>query len=217
MKTLPVIAALLLTSNLAQALPTKWELLNDNMTVVGTFMLDIDTQTTSNAAISGDLGYYTSPSTFTFLNGNGFVGGYPVNNYFKFFSSEAGKVYTDDFGNGEYNQIRVNDSAMDIGTLGTLVPGGGLYNAFIHEIYNFDSVSVSCSYYEDLYDQDGNYIGQGPCAFYDSYASFNIESGYWYEGYFLRSAPAVGDVPIPATGYLMVLGLAGLVASKRKG
>jgi hypothetical protein len=216
MKKLPVFAALLFASNLAHAIPTTWELLNYDMNVVGSFLLDIDTQTTSNANISGDMGYYTISSTFNFLNSNGFVGGYPVNNYFKFFSTEAGKVYTDDFGNGEYNQIRVNDSAIDIGTLGTLVPGGGLYDAYIHEIYNFDEISVYCSYYEELYDDEGNYIGQGGCGWYDSYANYNIENGYWYDGYYLRSAPAVGDVPIAATGWLMVLGLAGMGISRRQ-
>jgi hypothetical protein len=216
MNTLPTAAALLLASNLAQAVPMTWELLNNNMDVVGTFMLDSDTQTTSNASISGDLGYYTISSTFTFLNSSGFVGGYPVNNYFKFFSAEAGKVYTDDFGNGEYNQIRVNDSAIDIGTLGTLAPGGGLYDAYIHEIYNFDEISVYCSYYEELYDDEGNYIGQGGCGWYDSYANYNIESGYWYDGFYLRSAPVVGAVPIAPTGWLVLLGLAGLHLSRRQ-
>jgi hypothetical protein len=217
MNKLPAVAALLLTSNLAHAIPTTWELLNDYMDVVGTFVLDIDAQTTSNASISGGMGHYTISSTFTFLNSNGFVGGYPVNNYFKFFSTEAGMVYTDDFGNGEYNQIRVNDSAIDIGTLGTLVSGGGLYDAFVHEIYNFDEISVYCSYLEEIYDDEGNYIGQGPCGYYDSYANYNIESGSWYDGYYLRSAPEVNAVPIVATGWLMMLGLACMGISRRQG
>jgi hypothetical protein len=215
MKKLPALAALLLTSNLAHAIPTTWELLNSSMDVVGSFSLDIDTQTTSNASISGDMGHYTISSTFTFLNSSGYVGGYPVNNYFKFFSTEAGKVYTSDFGNGEYNQIRVNDSAMDIGTLGVLLPGG-LYEAFIHEIYNFDEISVYCSYFEEIYDDEGNYIGQGPCGFYDSYANYNNESGYWYDGFYLRSAAVVSPVPIAATGWLTLLGLAALGINRRQ-
>lgn len=143
------------------------------------------------------------------------MGGYPVNNYFKFFSTEAGKVYTDNFGNGEYNQIIVNDSAIDIGTLGVLVPGGGLYEAFIHEIYNFDEISVYCSYYEEIYDDEGNYIGEGPCGFYDNYANYNIESGYWYDGYYLRSTPVVEDVPVAPTAWLLSLALAGVGVSRR--
>jgi hypothetical protein len=216
MKKLPVIAALLLTSNLAHAIPTTWELLNNSLYLVGTFQLDIDTQTTSNAQITGEIGYYTISSSFTFLNSSTFVGGYPVNNYLKFFSTEAGKVYRNDFGGGEYSEIRANDAAIDIGTLGVLVPGGGLYDAYIHEIYNFDETNVYCSYYEEIYDDEGNYIGQGACAFYDYYANYNNESGYWYEGYYLRSAPVVGDVPIPATAWLLSLGLAGLGVSRRQ-
>lgn len=217
MRKLPAIAALFLTTNLAHAIPTTWELLNNNMDVVGTFMLDIDTQTTSNPQINGEIGFYSISSTFTFLNGSTYVGGYPVNNYMKFFSTEAGKVFRTDFGGGEYSEIRVNDSAIDIGTLGVLVPGGGLYDAFIHEIYNFDEISVYCSYYDEIYDDEGNYIGQGGCAYYDSYASYNNENGYWYEGYYLRSAPPVGTVPVAATGWLMLLGLAGLALGRRPG
>jgi hypothetical protein len=216
MKKLPAIAALILTSNLAHAIPTTWELLNNNMDVVGTFQLDIATETTSNAQISGEIGFYTISSSFTFLNSSTYVGGYPVNNYMKFFSTEAGKVYRSDFGGGEYSEIRVNDAAIDIGTLGVLVPGGGLYDAYIHEIYNFDETSSYCAYYEEIYDDEGNY-SQGPCVYYDQYSSYNNESGYWYEGYYLRSAAVVGVVPGAATGWLMLLGLAGLGISRRQG
>lgn len=216
MKKLPVIAAaLLFTPALAQAVPTTWELLNSNLDIVGTFLLDIDTQTTSNANINGDLGNYTISSTFTFLNSSGYVGGYPVNNYFKFFSVEAGKVYRTDFGPDEYSEIRVNDSAMDIGTLGMLVPDGTLYDAYIHEIYNFDETYGYCLYYEEIYDDEGNYIGDGPCAFRDSYSDFNIENGYWYDGFYLRGVPAVADVPIAPTVWLMSIALAGLGVSRR--
>ena len=217
MNTLPTAAALLLASNLAQAVPMTWELLNNSMDVVGTFMLDIDTQTTSNAQISGALGFYTIPSSFTFLNNPTSVGPYPVNTYMKFFSTAAGQVYRTDFGNGEYSEVRINDSAIDIGVTGVLAVGGGLYDAYISEIYNFDETSVYCISYDEIYDDDGNYIGQGPCNFYDQYGSYNIESGYSYEGYYLRSAPAVGAVPIAATGWLMLLGLAGLGLGRRQG
>lgn len=201
---------------MAHAAPTTWELLDGQLNVVGTFLLDLDTETTSNAEISGQIGHYTISSSFTFLNASGFVGPYPVANYFKFFSIEAGKEYTDDLGGGEYHQIRVNDSAIDIGTLGVLVPGGGLYEAYIHEIYNYDEISVLCSYYEEIFDDEGNYIGQGPCVLYDTFASYNIESGYWYEGYYLRSsaAPAVAGVPLPATAWLLPLLLAGVGARR---
>lgn len=217
MKKFPVIAALLLGSNLAHAIPTTWELLNGNMDVVGTFLLDTDTQSTSNAQISGEIGFYTISSSFTFLNSSTYVGGYPVNNYLKFFSTQAGQVYTTDFGGGEYSEIRVNDAAIDIGTLGVLVPGGGLYDAYIHEIYNFDETSSFCAYYDEIYDDEGNYIGQGSCAYFDQYASYNNESGYWYEGYYLRSAPAVGAVPVSATAWLVLLGLAGMGIERRSG
>jgi len=209
-------AAVLLISNMAHAEPTSWELLDDQFNVVGSFLLDIETKAISNANINGRLGSYTIPSSFTFLNSSGSVGPYPVTNYFKFFSVEAGKVYTQDLGGGEYHQVRVNDSAIDIGTLGVLVPGGGLYEAFIHEIYNFDEISVYCAYYEEIYDDQGNYIGQGPCILYDTFASYNIENGDWYEGYYLRSAsaPAVADVPLPATTWLLPLLLAGVGARR---
>lgn len=208
MKRMPVVAlALSLTPALSQAVPITWELLDPGLAVVGTFELDMGTQTTSNAHINGDLGLYTISSTFTYLNTTTYVGGYPVNNYFKFFSTQAGSVYREDYGGGEYYELRVNDSAMDIGTLGVLKADGSLHDAFIHEIYNFDETYTYCSYYEELYDSEGNYIGDGPCAWYDSYGDYNVESGYWYDGYFLRSATAV---PVPATAWLFLSGLIGL-------
>lgn len=216
MKKLPTIAALVLASNLAHAVPTTWELLNYDMNIVGTFLLDLDTQTTSNAQIFGDLGVYTIPSSFTYINTPTSVGPYPVNNYMKFFSTVAGQVYRNDFGNGEYSEVRVNDSAIDIGATGSLVAGGGLYNAYINEIYNFDEVNVYCISYEEIYDDEGNYIGQGPCNFYDQVGSYNIESGYSYEGYYLRSTPLVADVPIASSAWLLLLGLAGLGVNRRQ-
>jgi len=209
-------AALLLASNLAHAVPTTWELLNYDMNLVGTFLLDLDTQTTSNAQIFGDLGVYTIPSSFTYINTPTSVGPYPVNNYMKFFSTVAGQVYRNDFGNGEYSEVRINDSAIDIGVTGALVVGGGLYNAYINEIHNFDEVNVYCISYEEIYDDEGNYIGQGPCNFYDQYGSYNIESGYSYEGYYLRSAPLVADVPIASSAWLLSLGLVGLGVGRRQ-
>jgi hypothetical protein len=202
-------ATLFLTSNLAHALPTSWELLNDNLDVVGTFLLDLDTQTTSDAQVFGDFGFYTISSTFTSLNTSAFVGPYAVTNYLKFFSTEAGKVYRSDYGGGEYNELRVNDSAMDIGTVGELKVGGGLYEAYVNEIYNYDEINVYCAYYEELYDDEGNYIGDGPCLDYYQDAYFNVDTGYWYEGFYLRSAPAVAEVAIAPTAWLMVLALSG--------
>lgn len=205
-----------LWSGMTHAVPTHWELLNENLDVVGTFLLDIDTQTTSDAHIFGDLSLYSIPSTFTSLNTNTFVGGYPVNNYLKFFSTEAGRVYREDYGDGEYTEIRVNDAAIDIGTAGVLVAGGGLYHAFIHEIYNYDEINVYCGYYEELYDDEGNYIGEGPCAFYYQDAYFNTEAGYWYDGFYLRSKVVTADVPIPSTAWLAAIGLAGYGASRKR-
>lgn len=210
MNTLPAIAALILTSNLAHAIPTTWQLLNNSMDVVGTFALDLDTQTTSNAQIFGDLGVYTIPTSFTYINTPTSLGPYLVNNYMKFFSTDTGQVYRNDFGNGEYSEVRINDSAIDIGATGVLVVGGGLYNAYINEIFNFDETNVYCTSYEEIYDDEGNWIGQGPCNSYNQDGSYNIESGYSYEGYYLRSAPVVADVPIAASGWLLLLGLAGL-------
>jgi hypothetical protein len=209
-------AACCFWSGLAHATPTPWELLNENLDVVGTFLLDIDTQTTSDAHISGELSLYSIPSTFTSLNTNTYVGTYPVNNYLKFFSTEAGEVYREGYGNGEYTEIRVNDSAIDIGTVGELVVGGGLYDAFINEIYNYDEIYVYCGYYEEIYDEEGNYIGEGPCAYYYQDAYFNTEAGYWYDGFYLRSAAVVADVPIPSTAWLTAIGLAAYGASRKR-
>ena len=215
MKSAPAFAAaVLLFSNMAHAEPTRWEVLDGQFNVVGSFMLDIETKAISNANINGRLGSYTIPSSFTFLNSSGSVGPYPVTNYFKFFSVEAGKVYTQDLGGGEYHQVKVNDSAFDIGTLGVLVPGGGLYEAFIQEIYNFDEISVYCAYFEEIYDDQGNYIGQGPCILYDTFASYNIENGDSYEGYYLRSASVVTEVPLPAMVWLLPILLAGVGARR---
>jgi hypothetical protein len=218
MKKISAIAAVcLLSSSVAHALPTTWEVLNDSMEVMGTFLLDINNQTTSSANISGDLGTYTiSSRTYIDVGGNEFVGPFAVKNYVNFFSSESGNVYRQDFGGGQYNQIRLNESAIEIGPAGgMLVPGGGLYAAFINEIYNYDETNVYCAFYEELYDPDtGEYIGDGPCAFYDSENYFNVESGYWYSG-FLRSVPATSDVPTPATGWLMLVGLIGFALSRK--
>ncbi len=207
----------LLGSSLAHATPTTWEVLNESLDVVGTFLLDLDTQTTSDAGISGDLGFYTISSTFTTLNANSFVGPYAVTNYLKFFSTEAGQVYRSDYGGGEYSEIRVNDSAMDIGTTGELKVGGGLYEAYIHEIYNYDEVNVYCAYYEEIYDDEGNYIGDGPCSYFYQDAYFNVESGYWYEGFYLRSAPVVAGIALPPTGWLLLMGLLGCGIGRIRG
>lgn len=215
-RILVCVATFFVTSGFAHALPTTWELLNDNMDVVGTFLLDIDTQSTSDAQIAGDLGSYTVSSTFTALNTGAYVGPYSVTNYFKFFSVEAGEVYRSDYGGGEYSEIRVNDSAIDIGTTGVLVPGGGLYAAYIHEIYNYDEINVYCGYYEELYDEEGNYIGDGPCVEYYQDAYFNTDAGYWYEGFYLRSLPLVADIPTPATAALLLMGLCGLGFGRQK-
>ena len=209
-------ATFLLVSGMANALPTTWELLNDSLGVVGTFQLDLDTQTTSDAHIYGDLGYYTISSSFTSLNTGSYVGPYAVTNYFKFFSTEAGKVYRNDYGGGEYNEIRINDSAIDIGALGELVVGGGLYEVYINEIYNFDETNVYCSYYEELYDDEGEYIGDGPCLDFYQDASYNNDSGYWYEGFYLRSAPVVADIPVAPTAWLMTMGLVGLGVTRKR-
>ncbi|MCB1706187.1 MAG: PEP-CTERM sorting domain-containing protein [Halioglobus sp.] len=215
-RILVCVATFFLAPGVAHAMPTPWELLNDNMDVVGTFLLDIDTQSTSDVAITGDLGVYTRSSTFTALNTSAYVGPYAVTNYFKFFSVEAGKVYRNDYGGGEYSEIRVNDSAMDIGTTGVLVPGGGLYAAYINEIYNYDEVNVYCGYYEELYDEEGNYIGDGPCVNYYQDAYFNTDAGYWYGGFYLRSQPVVADVPVPATALLLLAALCGLGIGRRR-
>lgn len=218
MKRLPVIAAaIMFSSNLAYAAPTTWELLNDGMDVMGTFLLDIGNQTTSAALLSGDLGFYTVSSR-TYVNSTNFVGPYTVNNYMNFFSTDSGKVFRSDYGGGEYSEIRVNESAIEIGTPGgVLAPGGGLYAVYINEIFNFDETNVYCSYYEEIYDPDtGEYIGEGGCAFYDSYTNYNTESGYWYGGY-LRSLPATAAVPLPPSGWLVLLGLAGMAVNRRSG
>lgn len=209
-------ATLLLCSGVVHAIPTTWALLNEDMTVMGTFSLDIDSQTTSDAQISGDLGFYTI-SSWTYLNAPGFVGPFAVNNFLKFFSPETGKVYHSDFGGGEYHQIKINDSTIEIGTLaGIMAPGGGVYEAIIHEIYNYDEVNVYCMDYAEIYDPDtGDYIGQGPCTNHGSEAYFNVESGYWYWGY-LRSLPQSTAVPTPATPWLMLLGLGALAYTRRK-
>ena len=205
-----VVATLLMTSSVAHAIPSTWELLNYNLDVVGTFELDIDTQSTRNARIYGEIGFYTISSTFNSLNTRSSVGPFLVNNSLKFFSTETGRVYRTDFGDGEYHEIRVNDSAIDIGTQDVLVPGGGLYEAYINEIYNYDDINVRCGYYIEIYDDDGNYVGQGPCAAFDQEVYYNLEAGNAYEGYYFRSAPEVTGVDVPSTGWLVLMGLAGL-------
>ncbi len=194
----------------AHAIPTTWELLFEDMAIRGTFLLDIDTESTSSANIGGDFGFYTVSSR-TYLNTGNFVGPFRVNNYMNFFSTETGQVYRTDYGDGQYNELKVNEVALEIGTMsGVLLPGGGLYQVYINEIYNYDETDVTCAYFDELYDPDtGEYIGQGACLYYDAYTNYNVDSGYWYGGY-LRSLPVTAEVPATATAWLLLLALFGL-------
>lgn len=208
-------AALFFASSSAHALPTKWQLLNDSMNVMGTFLLDIDNQSTSQASLSGDLAYYTISSR-TYLNAKEHIGPFSVNNYMNFFSTDSGTVYRSDYGGGEYSEIRVNEAALEIGTPNDLLkPDGAAYAVFINEIYNFDEINVYCSYYDEIYDPDtGDYIGNGACAQYASDSSYNIDSGYWYSG-FLRSLSVPTAVPAPSSFWLLLIGLLGLAGGRR--
>jgi len=207
------LVALFFSSTNTYAVPTKWQLLNDGMGVMGTFLLDIDNQSTSEAILSGDLAYYTVSSR-TYLNARGFVGPFSVNNYMNFFSTDSGTVYRNDYGGGEYSEIRINEAALEIGTPNdVLKPDGSTYAVFINEIYNYDEINVYCSYYDEIYDPDtGDYIGNGACAQYDSDGSYNIDSGYWYSG-FLRSLTVSTAVSAPSSLWLLLIGLFGLAVS----
>lgn len=211
-----VLAALLLSASLAHAMPTQWQLFNESMDLMGTFQLDIDTQTTSDADLNGESAHYTISSR-TFLNTNDFVGPFRVNNYINFFSTLSGTEFREDYGGGEYYEQKINEAAIEIGTMtGVLEPGGGTYAAYINEIYNYDESYVSCLYYEELYDPiTGDYIGDGDCLDFDSINYFNVDESYWYPG-FLRSAPVTSEVPILPTVWLTLIGLVGLGWTKTK-
>ena len=213
-----ITAALLLTSSLAQATPITWELLNGSMVSMGTFLLDIDNVSTSNASLTGDFGLYTISSR-TYLDSPQSLGPFTVNNYMNFFSAETGNVYRTDYGSGEYNEIRINEIAMEIGTVldALLVPDGTLYEVYINEIYNFDETNAHCAAYEEIIDPEtGEYTYTDTCLYSDISTDYNRDSGYWYSG-FLKSAPVTVEVPVPATAWLLLLSLLGLRTSLAKG
>jgi hypothetical protein len=168
--------------------------------------------------VLGDLGTYEIPS-FTFLDTADFIASEQVKDFILIFSPDTGSSYFTDFGGGQSSTIRINDSAIRIGTLhGSLSPTGGSFDVIIEEVLNFDESNTWCVAYVEYYDDiTGEYIQTDQCAWFDSQTYFNIDAGYWYYGVLssLDAAPG-GVAPQPPTTAILSLGLGALALVHRR-
>ncbi|MCP5144762.1 MAG: hypothetical protein H6978_08055 [Gammaproteobacteria bacterium] len=194
--------------------PLTWLLADDYGTSLGQFDLDFASPATSNVQLRGYYDFYSRPG-FVLLDTTDSVGPYRVNDFLSFFSPTTGNTYRQDYGNGEFNEIRVNESVIQIGTLTTpLESAGGVFEVAIREFYSFDEITQYCDYYEEIYDDEtGEVIATGPCASYSVEAYYNSESDDWYLGT-LTSTP-VSPVPLPPALPLL-LSVGGLWAAGRR-
>jgi hypothetical protein len=191
-----------------------WNLHDEYGYWMGAFDLDFSASTASNIAIFGQLGSYTKPS-FLFLGSPDHVGSETVHDYITFFSTESGNVYRTDYGGGEYHEVRVNESAIQIGTTAApLDPRGGEFAVIINEIYNYDEIYQICNYYEEYYDEStGEFLGTGPCGSFSGETSYNLDAGTSYYG--TLSSPVT--VPLPPAFAFIVGAVATLAPWIRRG
>lgn len=202
----------------AEAAPMNWSLTYDDDTVFG--QLDIDFAT---GAVSGSI-----PGMFgTYTQGHGWFGspssvaGLLVQDVIKLFDALSGQSWFTDYGDGSSYTYHLNEAAIEIGTIGTaLLPEGGRFAVMIREIINYDETTTYCSYYEDLYDDEGNYIGQGACLWTDSSSNYNLGDEFSYTGYLslepVAPPPPPAAVPLPAGVVLLGGGLIALAATRRR-
>jgi hypothetical protein len=213
---LPLLAALACSTS-ATAATVDWQLSTTEGAVLGTFTLDFATPAIINPVLSGFSGTYEIPS-FTFLGTPDVIGPETVQDFLLVFSSQTGSVFTTDYGSGEGQSIRVNELAMRIGTLGrALSPAGGVFPVIIEEVFNYDETYFYCGQYEEFYDDDtGDYIQTGNCLQQFSDTDFNLNTSDWYYGFVTSAGTPDGGVPLPPALALLVGGLAGLGALRRR-
>lgn len=198
----------------AQAGAVDWRLLSEEGADLGGLRLDFDLPRIEEVLIQGDLGLYTLPS-FAFLDTSDWVGPERVHDFLLAFSPETGRTYFQDYGGGESSTIRVNESAVQIGTLDRpLTRTGGRHRVIFNEVYNFDESYIYCIFHEELYDEEtGDYVQTGRCLQTWTDTSYNIDAGYWNYGWLVAAAvetPETAETPLPGAGAALVAGLAGL-------
>lgn len=220
MKTRAMIAALaaLTAAPMAQAMLLDWRLTSEYGTDMGGFKLDFAQPKVVAPRVHGDLGTYDIPS-FTFLDTTDYIAFEQVHDFILIFSSLTGTSYFTDYGGGASSSLRINDSAIRIGTIdGPLSPTGGSFNVIIEEVFSYDESYTWCSYYVEYYDDiTGEYIQTDQCAFFDTTSYFNIDSGYWYYGVLSSLDPVPGGVaPVPPTAAILSLGLGALALGRRR-
>jgi hypothetical protein len=210
-------AALALWGTAAAAAPLTWVLSLDDGTPFGS--VDIDTATGAiTGTISGMFGTY-SGSGSGHPGSPDMIGGYPVQDHFRLFDPVSGTTFFQDYGNGETYTHRVNEVAIEFGTLGAaLSPLRGTFAVIFREIVNYDESYTYCVWYEDLYDENGEWIGQGGCAMTDSYSYYNIGFDETYTGTMSPASPTPppAPVPLPAGAVLLAGGLLALAAVRRR-
>jgi hypothetical protein len=215
MKAFFVAGLIALWGQFASAAPTSWTLTYEDGSPLGWFNIDFETGAVSGSA-SGSYGTYSNLA-FGLLGTKDSINGSIVHDFFKFLDPASGTLFTDDYGDGTGMQFRLNEAAIEFGTLaGPLSPLGGTFQVMISEIYNYDEITIYCSLYEDLYDPvTGDYLGEGRCLQSSSYGNFNIGTVDSYIGY-LTYTPPVAAVPLPAGGMLLAGGLAALAVLRRR-
>lgn len=205
----------------AAAVQVDWELADEYGTSLGGFRLDFSDGSVSLLEINGWMGTYTIETTFVFLDTTDHLNGHEIQDFLLFFSPVTGTVYRDDYGGGEFFELRVNESAMRLGTLnGPLSIAGGTYDVVIAESYNYDETYAYCAYYEEIYDPEtGEYLGEGPCLYVYTDSYYNIEAGDTFYGT-LTGTPVGASAEVPAPGALGLLatgvGLLAVRAARRR-
>jgi hypothetical protein len=200
----------------ATAASIDWQLSALDGTVLGTFTLDFAPPALRNPLIQGFAETYDIPS-FTFLGSPDTIAGETVQDYLLIFSSVTGQVFTTEYGSGEGQSVRVNESAIRIGTLGSaLSTAGGIFPVVIEEVFNYDETYFYCSQYEEFYDEDTGDLSFGNCLQGGSDTSFNLDSGDWYYGFLASVGPTDGVVPLPPGLALLAGGLASLGLLRRR-
>lgn len=199
----------------AGAAPTDWTLTYDDGSPLGTLAIDFATGAISGSA-SGQYGTYTNLA-FGSLNTPDQVAGTPVLDFFKFLDPASGTTWFTDHGNGESQSLKLNEAAIEIGTmLAALSPLGGRFQVIVRELLNYDETFTTCSVYEDLYDPaTGEYLGPGACLYTNTTHNFNIGTEDVYTGW-LTYTPPVAAVPLPAGGLLLAGGVAVLAVAARR-
>ncbi len=220
MNTRAMIVALaaLTAAPMAQAMLLDWRLTSEYGTDMGGFTLDFAQPKVVAPLVQGNLGTYDIPS-FTFLDTTHYISFEQVHDFILIFSPLTGTSYLTDHGGGDSSSLRINDSAIRIGTIdGTLSPTGSSFNVIIEEVFNYDESFTWCSAYVEYCDDiTGEYIQTDQSAFFDTTSYLNVDSGDGYCGV-LSSLPVVhgGVAPVPPTAAILSLGLGALALGRRR-